>query len=246
MGCYRTSQSHGGIPALGYEGFLGGVSDNRNGGGGITWPDWRGQVVAIIASGPSAAKADIAALKRCKVIAIKQNVDLAPWADVVYGCDPAWWKHRQGLPDFSGLKIAWEGSRLDDYPDIHRVKIPERPKANRDKYIDDLVLDPVGTVGAGGNSGYQALNLAIQFGSRRIILIGFDMTDRNGVHWYGRNFWPMANNPMDSNFRRWIAAFEKAAPILRDIGAEVINASPHSALSCFPKQSIEQALKDWE
>jgi hypothetical protein len=120
------------------------------------------------------------------------------------------------------------------------------PRSNPKQYRDELILDPIGTVGAGGNSGFQALNLAIQFGSRRIILIGFDMSSQGGLHWYGRNHWPMANNPSETNFRRWIAAFEKAGPVLREIGADVINISQHSVLSCFPKQSIEQALKGWQ
>lgn len=92
-------------------------------------------------------------------------------------------------------------------------------------------------VGSGGNSGFQALNLAVQFGARRILLVGFDMNDRGGVHWYGRNSWPMANNPDHNNFRRWIAAFEGAAPLLKSMGIEVVNLSPHSAIQCFPKEA---------
>ena len=42
-------------------------------------------------------------------------------------------------------------------------------------------------IGGGGNSGFQALNLALQWGARKIILVGFDLTDENGLHWYGRN-----------------------------------------------------------
>jgi hypothetical protein len=65
--------------------------------------DWSGREVAIIASGPSAKKSGYAALRdRMPVIAIKENIELAPWADVVYGCDAAWWKKRNGLPEFKG------------------------------------------------------------------------------------------------------------------------------------------------
>jgi hypothetical protein len=72
------------------------------------------------------------------------------------------------------------------------------------------------------------------------------MTARSGVHWYGRNYWSFANNPDESNFRRWIAAFEKAAPVLADIGVEVVTASPISAMRCFPRLSIRDALAAWE
>lgn len=84
------------------------------------------------------------------------------------------------------------------------------------------------------------MNLAVQWGARKLLLIGFDM---NGSHWYGRNYWQGANNPDDGNFRRWIAAFETAAGQLKQMGVEVVNCSPYSALNCFPKMTLEEALK---
>jgi hypothetical protein len=176
------------------------------------------------------------------VIAIKQNVELCPWADMVYGCDAAWWRYRRGLPEFMGLKVSWSGNGLSEYPDIKRINIAP---GKREKYTDDLQFE-TGTVGGGGNSGFQALNLAMHLGSRHVILIGFDMDDRSGKHWYGRNHWPMSNNPDQSNFRRWIPALAAAAIKLEAAGIQVVNASPASALKCFPFQSIEQALTGWD
>lgn len=204
--------------------------------------DWSGFAVAIIASGPSAKKANISAVRDAMpVIAIKENIDLAPWADVVYGCDAAWWKKCQGLPEFPGLKVSWRGSnslRPAAYKDIKLVDIPATS--------DELIFEPSGKLGAGGNSGFQALNLAIQFGAKHILLIGFDMHDRSGAHWYGRNNWPQGNNPTEDNFRRWRRAFELAAPKLRDRGIQVFNASEGSALKCFEKMSVESALSHWD
>lgn len=174
---------------------------------------------------------------RAKVIAIKESVDLCPWADAVYGCDAAWWRFRRGLPEFSGFKITWSGNHLDEYPDLARVKIAP---GRKDKFGDGLIRTP-GTVGGGGNSGFQALNLAVQFGAARIILIGFDMVE-GGKHWYGRNHWPMSNNPDKTNFKRWIGALEGAAPMLKAWGVTVLNASPSSALKSYPVVTIEQAL----
>jgi uncharacterized Rossmann fold enzyme len=42
--------------------------------------------------------------------------------------------------------------------------------------------------------------LAAQLGAKTILLIGFDMTDSAGVHWYGRNNWEQANNPTQDCF----------------------------------------------
>lgn len=202
------------------------------------WPDWRGECVAIVASGPSAKGAGVEKLRnRIHVIAIKENVNLCPWADVVYGCDAAWWNHRRGLPEFAGLKLTWGGDaahRAPDYPGLEKIRIEVK--------VDRLLFGEVGLVGAGGNSGFQALNLATQFGATAILLLGFDL---QGGHWYGRNNWANANNPDASNFPRWRRAFEAAAPDLKKSGIDVVNASPSSTLNCFPKMSVDDALRRW-
>jgi len=175
------------------------------------------------------------------VIAIKENVELAPWADVVYGCDSAWWKAKNGLPSFGGLKVSWRGNSTQPpapFPGIKFVDI--------DANHDQLIFDPSGKLGAGGNSGFQAVNLAIQFGAKHILLVGFDMHDRSGAHWYGRNYWPQGNNPTEDNFRRWRRAFELAATKLRDRGIQVFNASNNSSLKCFEYRSIDDALLTWD
>jgi hypothetical protein len=153
---------------------------------------------------------------------------------MVYGCDSAWWEFRKGLPEFRGMKVCYRDNGLDGFPDIRRIEINKRE--------DKLQLGRIGYVGSGGNSGFQALNLAVQFGAKRILLIGFDMSLSGGVHWYGKNTWPKANNPNDSNFQRWIEAFDGAAATLKSLGVEVINCSPVSAIKSFPRLSIEDAL----
>lgn len=206
----------------------------------MKWPpDWRGWPVVIIGSGASAKSTDVSAVRgSAKVIAIKQGIELCPWTDMVYGCDKPWWDFRHGLQQFKGYKVAWGGSPLD-WPDIHKVEIV---KVGRE-YSQRIEMGKVGTIGGGGNSGFQAMNLAIQFGARRILLVGFDMTDQGGLHWYGRNNWPMANNPARDSFERWISAFNAAVPTLREIGVEVFNASAYSALTCFPKVTVADFLK---
>lgn len=101
-------------------------------------------------------------------------------------------------------------------------------------------------IGGGGNSGFQALNLVVSmFGAKRIVLIGFDMNDQGGLHFYGRNRWSLANNPDHTNFRRWIDNMSAAAIELARRGLQVVNVSPNSSLTCFPKRSIEDALQGW-
>lgn len=192
---------------------------------------------AIIASGPSTKTAKIESLRGIPVIAIKKNIELCQWADVVYGCDAPWWNSTRGLPEFKGLKIAQSPALASKFSDIKIVNV--LPKS------DQILVDEPLTIGAGGNSGFQALNLAVQFGATRIILVGFDMSDRGGIHWYGRNNWMNANNPNENNFRRWRSAFANAAVFLKDAGVDVVNVSGATTLNCFRRQSIEQTLAEW-
>ncbi|MDP3495663.1 MAG: hypothetical protein Q8R82_21360 [Hyphomonadaceae bacterium] len=203
------------------------------------WPDWRGKSCAIIASGPSVKKAEVELLRdRLPVLAIKKSMELAPWAEVVYGCDYAWWRSVRGLPNFKGLRLAYAPRACDQFG-CGRVLIPEHAKS------DALRFGDIGTVGGGGNSGFQALNLAAQFGATRVLLLGFDCQDRSGVHWYGRNSWNGGSNPGKTNFSRWIKAFANAAKDLSDRGVEVINASPISEIKAFKKQNVADTLKEW-
>lgn len=201
------------------------------------WRDWRGRAVAIIACGASAKSAEISLLRgKMPVLAIKEAaVDLCPWADVVYGCDAPWWRYRSGLPAFKGLKLRWAENGCDEYPDVHPVTIQH-------KELDRIIVEEPGVIGSGRNSGFQALNIAVQFGATRILKIGFDI---QGEHFYGRNNWMKANNPDAYNFQRWTAAFGLAAEDLKQLGIEAVNASPISALTCFRAMTVAQALECW-
>jgi hypothetical protein len=198
------------------------------------WPDWTERPVAVVASGPSTGKFPVEDLRdRFAVIAIKATVDKVPWADVVYGCDDPWWRSRRGLQDFSGIKISHGRIVTSQYKDIHKVEI---------KSVARMLVDEPLVIGSGKNSGFQAVNLAVQFGAKKILLVGFDMSDRGGTHWYGRNTAPGMSNPTEFNFQRWCRDFADAKSDLDKMGVKVINGSPMSALKCFPFGGIQDAV----
>ena len=202
---------------------------------GLAWPDWSDRVVAVLATGHSVRLIDVSRLNRPGIatFAIKGSIEKAPWAEAVYGCDAPWWKHVRGLPDYRGLKLAYAPKACDQFG-CRKVGIEVQK--------DELLTDAVGVVGSGGNSGFQATNLAVQFGARRIVLIGFDC---QGPHWYGRNNWHGGNNPDVGSFRRWIAAWTRSAPVLKKLDVEVVNASPVSAITAFPKAGLAETLERW-
>jgi hypothetical protein len=197
--------------------------------------DWTGAAVAIVASGPSTRADQCRTLEGRipRTIAIKENIELCPWADVVYGCDPAWWRNAFGLPNFKGLRVAHKSP----FSAVKQVKI--------DTQKDFLLTAEPGLIGCGGNSGFQSINLAVQFGAKRILLLGFDASDRGGVHWYGRANGDGRSNPGEWNFKRWRQSFENAATQAPGLGVEIINGSPLTALTCFQKMTVKDTLERW-
>jgi hypothetical protein len=201
------------------------------------WPRWESETIAIVASGPTAKTAGVEQLQgKVRVIAINESWELCPWADVLYGCDGRWWNWRGGVPKFHGLKIWADPAGYDHlYKDIKKVTIAN-VKCN------DILFDEPGLIGAGGNSGFQALNLAVQFGAKRILLIGYDMRIDFGEHWHVRHYPPLSNPHVNDNLPRWREALDGTADCLAKLGIQVINCSPVSLLKAYPKMSISEAL----
>lgn len=95
----------------------------------------------------------------------------------------------------------------------------------------------------GGNSGYQAVNLAFLFGATRIVLLGFDMQRTDGkVHFFGIHPYHRteADGPTASLLADWANKFNDLAADLKAEGVEVINASRSTALRCFERKDIEE------
>lgn len=186
--------------------------------------------MVCIAGGPSLTAEDVAYCRgRARVVAVNNAHRLAPWADVLYACDAAWWRWADGAPGFTGLKVGLE---LVAFADVHVLK------HRRDAGLD---LDPR-HLATGRNGGYQAINLAVHLGASRVILLGYDMRpDGNRLHWHGRHPGPL-NNPDESRFRVWRELFPTLVLDLQRVGVDVLNASRVSALSCFPRVRLEDVL----
>lgn len=106
---------------------------------------------------------------------------------------------------------------------------------------DRLLVGEFGVIGWGGNSGFHALNLAVQFGVKSIALVGYDMRCDRGLHWHGKHVQGL-NNPTSGNVERWRRVTDEAAPVLAALGVRVVNCSPISALVNYPKMTLSEAL----
>lgn len=199
------------------------------------WPGWGGETIVIVASGPSAGNEKLEKLEgRCKIIAINQSWQLVPFADILYGCDWDWWHRYKGVPNFKGMKVSIDKAACKKYPDIKRMYV--------EKKNDQLELIKPGHTGWAGNSGFHAFNLAVQQLPEKIILVGFDMTIKHGIHWHGSHQKGM-NNPREGNIKRWIRAMDATAEIVAAMNIRVINTSMVSMLSGFEKMPLSEAME---
>lgn len=207
-------------------------------------PLWKGQTVAILASGPSmSASAAAAARRRCQRTIAVNNTGVrsrnsegiwhdavAPWADVLYSCDAKWWlANAQEALNFPGLKVCMD----DSTPFASVLCVKRGQHVGFDERRDRLA--------SGGNSGYQAVCLAVHLGAARIELYGFDMKPAaNGkLHYFGNH--PGVLHQL-SPYKAWVRNFAELAAELEQRGIEVVNCTPGSALTCFPMATIEACL----
>lgn len=109
--------------------------------------------------------------------------------------------------------------------------------------VDALLFDEPGVIGWGGNSGFQLINLVLQWGATRLLLVGFDCSLEKGRHFFGSHPSPL-DNPRQAGVDRWRAALDGQAPLLDLMGIDVINCAAHSRLTAFRRQPLMEALAD--
>lgn len=191
-------------------------------------PIWRGDTVAILASGPSMSQpvADRVRAAGLPAIVVNSTFRLAPWADMLYAADAGWWAHNPDALGFAGLKVS-----VSPVNGVCRLR-----------NTGVLGFDPDPTaVRTGGNSGYQAVHIAAQAGAARILLLGFDMTAARGSHWHGDHPAPLRNTERE-HYSLWTTHFGLLALELDARGIEVLNCTPGSALTCFSFANIKDVL----
>lgn len=89
----------------------------------------------------------------------------------------------------------------------------------------------------GGNSGYQAINLAYLMGAGSILLLGYDMSvgDDGKRHFFGDH---PGNMHTGSDYSAWCPGFVPLAVDLAHEGVEVINCSRRTALTAFKRGEL--------
>lgn len=200
-------------------------------------PRWTGKTCVVAATGPSLTPEATQLCRGLPTIAVSNAYKLMPWADVLYSCDPTWWREHQGCRLFPGEKWSSHGKErsTDDKTTVARLY---QLRLVQGLFKDGFSYDPT-AIHYGGNSGFQAVNLAILFGATRIVLIGFDMRivdDKR--HFFGDHPHPLRNaGPLG----QWARRFKHAAKTLPST-IQIVNATPGSAITCFPMVDLEAEM----
>jgi hypothetical protein len=193
---------------------------------------WEGRTVIAAAPGPSLAEEVAEACKGYPAIVVNDAWRLLPFADVLFATDSAWWHFYRGVPAFKGERWSSHGTSNDKQD----VALAYGIKCIAGKQGAEFSTSP--PINYGSNSLFQAINLAILFGAPRIILVGANMQPVGGkTHFFGEHPKGLRNaNPI-----RFKTYFDQAAKKLPP-GVTIINATPDSALNCFPKMDLADAL----
>lgn len=179
-----------------------------------------------LASGPSLTQADVDYCRgKGKIYAVKECHHMAPWADVLYAADADWWDRFEGVKEFKGERWTVDQAAATKHG-LHFINY---------KPACVWSTDPA-YLATGGNSGFQAVNLAVLQGAERVILLGYDMGHAAQKHWWETKH---PRESRHSDYAEWLKRFAAAAPL---IPVPVLNASRQSAIECFPRVALEDVL----
>ena len=204
-------------------------------------PRWMGRPVIVAATGPGLTPevVKICQASRLSTIAVNDAYRLMPWADMLYACDDMWWRHHDGCPDFAGEKWSSHGaigSKRHNDKSKAAALYGLNLVAGRDEI--GFSLDPH-VIHYGSNSGFQAVNIALLAGGNPIILVGFNMQAvGKRRHFFGDHPAGLRNTADYRNFvRHYVHAAKRLSPDIK-----ILNATPDSALTCFPKVDLHDAI----
>jgi len=196
---------------------------------------WEGEACYIVGGGPSLKSFDFRRLDGLNVIAINRAFEDLPGAGLVTFSDARFWRWHGGGEDsplyrHSGLKITVQSHKQVKAPCVLNMTGTGRR---------GLELRPT-RLKHGVSTGYAAINIAWHLAPNPIVLLGFDgKAGPNGSDHYHDGHPAGTRIGAFGIMNRYYASI--AAPLIFH-GVTVINACPGSAIDCFPKAHIDDAV----
>lgn len=148
-------------------------------------------------------------LRHVRRIVVNDAFRLCPDADALVANDKAWWGGNPDAFKFAGRKFS------------------TNPPAKVE------MVRPTAIITTTCNSATLGLHVALTvFKATHVLLYGVDCSAVNGAHYFGPHKSKLRNTPPArfEVFKKQWAAYAKTLPP----GIEVFNATPGSAIECFP------------
>jgi len=174
--------------------------------------------VAVLASGPSLTQHDVDLVRECglPIIAVNSSWKMARDCVALVAGDYRWWKAYGDEVDIPALRVSRSQKAQDNYG-------AKRTKSK---------------VSCGYNSGMVAVEWAIRKMYSPIILLGFDASIKDGLHYFGPH--ERTPNPNEHRVKMWHKHFNELSGAYPK--AEIINCSRRTAIDCFPRKTLESVL----
>lgn len=173
-----------------------------------------------IASGPSltAEDCELVRLSGIQTVAVNNSWQMAPFCNYVYAGDAKWWA-----------------------VNFDKINIPAEKWTCSDKAANTYKLH-YHIAGGPFNSGMRAIQFGVMKGFKRIGLLGYDCSLKNGVHWHGKHTEPTLRNPNNDKVKKWHDQFNRVSVMAKKHGVEILNCSRYTELECFEKITLEEFI----
>jgi hypothetical protein len=169
------------------------------------------------------------------VIGVNMAYRLGDWIDMVFFGDKGFFlKNEKQLSELTNIRVSCA-------PYLNGVSWVKYVQKDDEK-TKGISTRP-GKLSWNGNSGAAAINLAAHTGVRRIILLGFDMNaDEMNRQWWHQLYKERDIKKGQKIFARHLSSFSEIAKDAKQLGIEILNSNPDSAIKEFKKINIKDIL----
>lgn len=201
-----------------------------------------GETAIICGTGPSITPDVIAMCNKAKadgkvrLFGMNHNyVDFD--LDLLHACNyqlyDYYYPRDEQLRDGKFLKYTTRPELEGKYPGVNYIK---------EVWLPGLSTDPL-TVHAHHGTSCQVMNLALHYGIKKMLLIGFDMRHKGKRHYFGDGEYP---EPLQ-HFTRNLGPSGELVGLIKEMATikpetydiEIINCTPNSAMTCFPMGDLK-------
>lgn len=197
---------------------------------------FEGQTCAVVAGGPSLQGFDWERLRGVPLVAINRALEVLPFAPVLWWSDSRFWRmHRAAIEAHAAI---WKATCQINYiPEDNVPGVVTQYRFTGHSGFDDNRKN----LRSGNNSAYACIHLLAHLGARKIVLLGVDMRHGAGGRTHFHDGHGLLHQE-ETMTRLMVPFFDTLAAPLAERGIEVINASPQSALTTWPRCSLDEGI----